>query len=154
MEILAIPPVISGWLRICSIRGRGDQLMFITSLRNAYVSLSYYFVKSVLLCFGRIDPNHILLEHTYCRRYQFTIIALGNIDCHFRNSSSSTFFTKGIPKTGIGLANIVVSLEIPVSILSAILILDDNVSYIQWLGVVIILFAVLIINIGKYSMQR
>lgn len=64
------------------------------------------------------------------------------------------FFTKGIPKTGIGLANIVVSLEIPVSILSAILILDDNVSYIQWLGVVIILFAVLIINIGKYSMQR
>lgn len=55
-------------------------------------------------------------------------------------------FTKGIPKTGIALANIIASLEIPVSILSAIIILNESVALIQWIGVLIILIAVLTIN--------
>lgn len=55
-------------------------------------------------------------------------------------------FTKGIPKIGIALANIIASLEIPVSIISAIIILDESVALIQWIGVMIILFAVAIIN--------
>lgn len=56
------------------------------------------------------------------------------------------FFTKGIPKTGIALANIIASLEIPVSILSAIIILNESVAIIQWIGVLIILIAVVTIN--------
>lgn len=55
-------------------------------------------------------------------------------------------FTKGIPKTGIALANIIASLEIPVSILSAIIILNESVAIIQWIGVLIILIAVVTIN--------
>lgn len=55
-------------------------------------------------------------------------------------------FTKGIPKTGIALANIIASLEIPVSILSAIIILNESVVLIQWIGVLIILIAVVTIN--------
>lgn len=55
-------------------------------------------------------------------------------------------FTKGIPKTGIALANIIASLEIPVSILSAIIILNESVTLVQWIGVLIILIAVVTIN--------
>lgn len=55
-------------------------------------------------------------------------------------------FTRGIPKTGIALANIIASLEIPVSILSAIIILNESVVMIQWIGVLIILIAVITIN--------
>lgn len=61
-------------------------------------------------------------------------------------------FTKGIPKTGISLANIIASLEIPVSILSAIFILNESVDLIQWIGVLIILISVLAINFKRKPM--
>ncbi|WP_448137917.1 EamA family transporter [Sphingobacterium siyangense] len=58
-------------------------------------------------------------------------------------------FTKGIPKTGIAMGNIISSLEIPVSTLSAMLVLQEVVSGFQWLGILLILMAVIIINVGK-----
>ncbi|WP_343567054.1 DMT family transporter [Sphingobacterium sp.] len=58
-------------------------------------------------------------------------------------------FTKGIPKTGIAMGNIISSLEIPVSTLSAVLVLQEVVSGFQWFGILLILMAVIIINVGK-----
>ncbi|GAA0885679.1 DMT family transporter [Sphingobacterium siyangense subsp. cladoniae] len=58
-------------------------------------------------------------------------------------------FTKGIPKTGIAMGNIISSLEIPVSTLSAMLVLQEVVSGFQWFGILLILMAVIIINVGK-----
>ncbi|MET3114744.1 drug/metabolite transporter (DMT)-like permease [Pedobacter sp. CG_S7] len=56
-------------------------------------------------------------------------------------------FTKGIPYIGLGLASILISIEIPVSIISAQLILGEQVFLIQWLGVFIILISVIIANL-------
>lgn len=58
-------------------------------------------------------------------------------------------FTKGIPKTGIAMGNIISSLEIPVSTLSAMLVLQEVVSGFQWFGILLILMAIIIINVGK-----
>ena len=55
-------------------------------------------------------------------------------------------FTKGIPYIGLGMASILISIEIPVSIISAQLILGEQVFLIQWLGVFIILFSVIMAN--------
>lgn len=55
-------------------------------------------------------------------------------------------FTKGIPQVGISLGNIFASLEIPVSILSAVIILNESVHTIQWGGIIFILFAIVLIN--------
>lgn len=55
-------------------------------------------------------------------------------------------FTKGIPEVGISLGNILASLEIPVSILSAVIILNESVEMIQWGGILLILFAIILIN--------
>ncbi|QAR30543.1 DMT family transporter [Ornithobacterium rhinotracheale] len=55
-------------------------------------------------------------------------------------------FNIGVPKIGVGLGNIIASLEIPVSIISAVLVLGEPVAPIQWLGVLTILCAVIIIN--------
>ncbi|MNL68753.1 EamA-like transporter family protein [compost metagenome] len=55
-------------------------------------------------------------------------------------------FTKGIPEVGISLGNILASLEIPVSILSAVIILNESVEMIQWGGILLILFAIVLIN--------
>jgi drug/metabolite transporter (DMT)-like permease len=56
-------------------------------------------------------------------------------------------FTKGIPYIGLGLASILISVEIPVSIMSAQLVLGEQVSLIQWLGVVIIFISIVLANL-------
>jgi drug/metabolite transporter (DMT)-like permease len=58
-------------------------------------------------------------------------------------------FTKGMPLTGMGLGAIVASVEIPVSIAIAYIALNEPVSFLQWTGVILILFAVVLMNIQK-----
>lgn len=58
-------------------------------------------------------------------------------------------FTRGMPLTGIGLGSIIASVEIPVSVLMAHLLLKEPVSMLQWAGIALILFAVVLMNIEK-----
>lgn len=61
-------------------------------------------------------------------------------------------FTRGIPLIGLGLAGILIALEIPVSILSAHFVLKEHVSLIQWLGVSLILLTVIFMNSRKKNL--
>lgn len=54
----------------------------------------------------------------------------------------------GFPKTGLGLGSIVSSLELPVSVMMAYFILNESVILSKWLGVVLIIFAIVIMNIN------
>lgn len=53
----------------------------------------------------------------------------------------------GFPITGIGLGSIVSALELPVSVMMAFFILNDQVVFLQWIGIVLIIFAIVIMNI-------
>jgi len=53
---------------------------------------------------------------------------------------------KGFPLTGVGLGSIVSALELPVSVTCAFIFLNENVSLIQWAGILIILGAIIMIN--------
>ncbi len=55
----------------------------------------------------------------------------------------------GFPSTGIGLGSIVSSLELPVSVLMAYFILQEKVILLQWIGIFLILFAIIIMNIKQ-----
>ena len=59
------------------------------------------------------------------------------------------FFSQGMPAIGTGLGSIVSSIEIPFSVLSAAVILGEDVSALQWGGIAIILCAVVLINFKK-----
>lgn len=51
-------------------------------------------------------------------------------------------FTVGVPKIGVGLATILSSVELPVSVFMAWLILAEEVALIQWLGIALIIGAI------------
>lgn len=53
----------------------------------------------------------------------------------------------GFPATGIGLGSIVASIELPVSVLMAFFILNETVFTIQWIGILLILIAIVIMNL-------
>jgi len=54
----------------------------------------------------------------------------------------------GFPLTGIGLGSIVAAMELPVSVLMAYFILNEKVSAIQWLGIILIIMAIVIMNMN------
>jgi drug/metabolite transporter (DMT)-like permease len=53
----------------------------------------------------------------------------------------------GFPHTGIGLGSIVSSLELPVSVMMAFVILNEEVVFLQWIGIILIILAIVIMNI-------
>lgn len=63
-------------------------------------------------------------------------------------------FNKGFPIVGIGLGSILASIEIPVSILSAKILLEEQVKAIQWIGVLIIILSVVIINLKYFTRKK
>lgn len=54
----------------------------------------------------------------------------------------------GFPHTGIGLGSIVASLELPVSVMMAYLLLNEQVVLWQWIGILLIILAIVIMNIN------
>lgn len=60
----------------------------------------------------------------------------------------------GFPKTGIGLGSIVSSLELPVSVMMAFLILNETVVFSQWMGIIVIIFAIVIMNINLPFLKK
>jgi drug/metabolite transporter (DMT)-like permease len=59
------------------------------------------------------------------------------------------FFSQGMPAIETGLGSIISIIEIPFSVLSAAVILGEDVSGLQWGGIFIILFAVVLINFKR-----
>ncbi|MGR9050777.1 EamA family transporter [Halobacillus faecis] len=58
------------------------------------------------------------------------------------------FFAQGAPLISGRLANVLSSIELPVAIVSAMIILSESVSLIQWVGVTLIVTAIFINELG------
>ncbi|MBF4473766.1 EamA family transporter [Flavobacterium sp. HJJ] len=59
----------------------------------------------------------------------------------------------GFPLTGIGLGSIVSALELPVSVLMAYFLLHEKVDLVQWIGILLIILAIIIMNINFRKKQ-
>ena len=56
------------------------------------------------------------------------------------------FLNKGFPLIGVGLGSIISAIELPVSVTFAYLLLSEQVNAIQWMGILLILFAIIMMN--------
>ena len=54
----------------------------------------------------------------------------------------------GFPLTGIGLGSIVSAIELPVSVLMAYFLLHEEVVLLQWIGILLIILAIIIMNVN------
>lgn len=54
----------------------------------------------------------------------------------------------GFPLTGIGLGSIVSAIELPVSVLMAYVLLNEQVLLIQWVGILLIILAIVLMNLN------
>ena len=59
----------------------------------------------------------------------------------------------GFPLTGIGLGSIVSAMELPVSVMMAYLVLGETVVFTQWIGILLIILAIVFMNI-KFKSKK
>jgi len=64
------------------------------------------------------------------------------------------FFAVGAPLISGGIANILTSIELPIAILSASIILSETVTPLQWLGTAIILVAIVLNELGATFLYK
>ena len=65
----------------------------------------------------------------------------------FRTIIPPLLLNAGFPLTGIGLGSIVSSLELPVSVMMAYFLLQESVSLTQWIGIILIIAAIVVMNL-------
>lgn len=63
------------------------------------------------------------------------------------------FFSMGIPRVGVSIGAILSAAELPVATLSSAFILHENVDAIKWVGVILILLAIVATNIKTKDLK-
>jgi drug/metabolite transporter (DMT)-like permease len=105
--------------------------------------------RSLYMILGGLVIIAIIFHSSLNQAFHYQIfIRWGIILSLFGTILPPLLFTRGMPLTGMGLGAIIASIEIPVSVLMANILLKEPVSALQWLGVILILFAVVLMNIG------
>lgn len=112
-----------------------------TALSNPQRSL-YMLLGGAIIVFSFAASN-------YTHTFNFDIfIKWGIVLSLFGTIIPPIVLNAGFPITGIGLGSIITSIEIPVSILMAHILLNEDVNRIQWFGVLLIITAIIIMNIN------
>lgn len=117
-----------------------------TSQRTLYMLFGGSIIVLLFTAFTQTTP----FDYTIFMKWGIIIAVFGTI-------IPPIFMNSGFPLTGIGLGSIVSALELPVSVLMAYFLLDEKVNNSQWLGILLILFAILLMNLKKtnrFSSQK
>lgn len=102
--------------------------------------LHFDFLKSFYLNFTNNTEHIKPFDFSIFYTYGFVLALFGTI-------IPPILFNLGFPKTGLGLGSIISSLELPVSVTMAFVLLGEEVIVIQWVGILLILFAIVLMNL-------
>ncbi len=117
------------------------------------------------LFFAQIGPLHFdglksvylnFTENTeHIRSFDYSILwKYGLILSLFGTIIPPILFNVGFPNAGLGLGSIVSSLELPVSVTMAFVLLGEEVVFIQWIGIALILFAIVLMNLPAQKQYK
>ena len=128
-------------------------------LRKSLIMLSGgAIIVFIFLFFAQIGPLHfdflksLYLNFTdnteHIKPFDFSIFyTYGFVLALFGTIIPPILFNLGFPKTGLGLGSIISSLELPVSVTMAFVLLGEEVIVIQWVGIILIIFAIVLMNL-------
>lgn len=104
--------------------------------------------RSLFLIFGGLITIALIFHASINGNFSFDIfLRWGLVLSLFGTILPPLLFTRGMPLTGMGLGAIIAAVEIPVSVLMAHFVLGEVVNLPQWMGIVLILSAVVLMNL-------
>lgn len=103
--------------------------------------------RSLYMLFGGAIIVFVFALLTQTTAFNFAIfMKWGIVLSLFGTIIPPLLMNAGFPHTGIGLGSIVSALELPVSVLMAYFLLNENVNIWQWSGIVLIILAIILMN--------
>jgi drug/metabolite transporter (DMT)-like permease len=110
--------------------------------------------RSLYMLFGGAIIVFVFAFLTQTTAFNFAIfMKWGIVLSLFGTIIPPLLMNAGFPHTGIGLGSIVSALELPVSVLMAYFLLNENVNTVQWFGIVLIILAIIIMNTNNKKTQ-
>lgn len=97
-------------------------------------------LKSIYLNFTENTEHIHSFNYSILWTYGFVLALFGTV-------IPPILFNIGFPNAGLGLGSIVSSLELPVSVTMAFVLLGEEVFLVQWAGIGLILFAIVLMNL-------
>lgn len=105
--------------------------------------------KSLIMLLGGFSLVTCFVVYRYNGSFDFSIFwTWGLILSLFGTIIPPLLLNTGFPKTGLGLGSIVSSIELPVSVFMAYFMLHERVNLVQWVGIILILTAIAVMNIN------
>jgi drug/metabolite transporter (DMT)-like permease len=119
----------------------GGSIVVLAFLFFAQIGPLYFDgLKSIYLNFTENTQHIHSFDYSIFWTYGFILAVFGTI-------IPPILFNMGFPNTGLGLGSIISSLELPVSVTMAYVLLGEKVILIQWAGIALILFAIVLMNL-------
>lgn len=138
---------------------------YLPTFRKSLLMLSGGLVIVLLFCLvTQIVPSSVESVADFYEEINFKFATTDNFDFSifykygiflaiFGTILPPIFFNLGFPKVGLGLGSIVSSIELPVSVLFAYFFLSEQVLAIQWLGIAMILSAIVYMNLNSVKIR-
>lgn len=109
-------------------------------VNNAKRSLYMLFGGAIIIAIFTLISQHTPFNFEIFYKWGVLVALFGTI-------IPPILMNAGFPITGIGLGSIVSSLELPVSVSMAFFILNEEVVFSQWFGIILIIAAIVIMNL-------
>ncbi|MDC8103146.1 EamA family transporter [Chryseobacterium sp. PTM-20240506] len=135
-------------LRKSMVMLSGGSIVILAFLFFAQIGPLYFDgLKSIYLNFTDNTQHIHSFDYSIFWTYGFVLAVFGTI-------IPPILFNLGFPNTGLGLGSIISSLELPVSVTMAFVLLGEKVILVQWAGIALILFAIVLMNLpAKKELQ-
>lgn len=112
-------------------------------------------VRSMFMLIGSLIIVSIVWGYWLIQKFDPSVLCTwGLILAFFGTVLPPLLFTRGMPLVGVGLGGIIASIELPVSVSMAYLFIHESVNAYQWMGIVLILFAIALMNISFIKMLK
>ncbi|PSL43831.1 threonine/homoserine efflux transporter RhtA [Chitinophaga niastensis] len=107
--------------------------------------------KSVIMTSGATLGIFIVNAHSLVvsTHYNIALLKWAAFLSLFGTIIPPVLFAKGIPKTGAGIAAIVMTAEMPVAVLCSHIILKEQVVLLQWIGITMMLLSIGLLHVQQ-----
>lgn len=135
------------WGFVAAVTYTGS-LYVTNNVANSYPPLT----RSMYILLGSLCTTLIIWGYSLSQQFDFSVVwRWGLIIALFGTILSPLLFTKGMPVVGISLGSILASIELPVSVSMAWIVLGEKVAFVQWVGIILIISAVVLMNMSYFK---
>lgn len=116
----------------------------VSALRKSAIIMTGYTLGILLVNAGTLlTENH----------FNIALLKWALFFAMFGTIIPQVLFAKGIPRVGAGISAIIMTVELPVAVLTAHVVLNEPITFIQWIGIIIMLLAMALMNVNALKMR-